>query len=156
MKVNSHGHGRPLSLVYIDPITGKKIAKSSGTNDERKAIGMAAVWEDELRSGRYQAAGKVTWEHFVERYPEEKLSSLAPSTRETALASLNHLKRVMPAVLQRLMRHSAIQTTMSYYVDLAAGEVADDLWAQFGGEGGWDPHRFWQQSGRNRGSPCPQ
>ena len=41
-------------------------------------------------------------------------------------------KRVMPAVLQRLMRHSAIQTTMSYYVDLDAGSVADDLWAKFG------------------------
>jgi hypothetical protein len=40
-------------------------------------------------------------------------------------------KRVMPAILQRLMRHSAIQTTMSYYVDLDAAEVADELWAKF-------------------------
>jgi hypothetical protein len=38
----------------------------------------------------------------------------------------------MPAVLKRLMRHSAIQTTMSYYVDLDAAEVADQLWADFG------------------------
>ena len=44
-------------------------------------------------------------------------------------------KRVMPAVLQRLMRHAAIQTTMSYYVDLDAGAVADDLWAKFGRQG---------------------
>ena len=42
-------------------------------------------------------------------------------------------KRVMPAVLQRLMRHSAIQTTMGFYVELNAAEVADELLAKFGG-----------------------
>jgi integrase len=36
-------------------------------------------------------------------------------------------KLVMPAVLKRLMRHSAIQTTMSCYVDLDAAEVAEQL-----------------------------
>ena len=41
-------------------------------------------------------------------------------------------KRVMPAVLKRLMRHAAIQTTMSFYVDLDAAEVADQLWASYG------------------------
>jgi integrase len=41
-------------------------------------------------------------------------------------------KRVMPAVLRRLMRHSTVQTTMTYYVDIDAAEVADELWAKFG------------------------
>ena len=45
-------------------------------------------------------------------------------------------KRVMPAVLRRLMRHAAIQTTMSYYVDLDAADVADQLWADFGNTSG--------------------
>ncbi len=40
--------------------------------------------------------------------------------------------RVKPAVLQRLMRHANIATTMGYYVALDAGDVADDLWANFG------------------------
>lgn len=40
--------------------------------------------------------------------------------------------KVMPAVLRRLMRHSAIATTMTYYVDLDADEVAGELWAKFG------------------------
>jgi integrase len=40
-------------------------------------------------------------------------------------------KRVMPAVLRRLMRHSAIQTTMAYYVDLDADDLADQLWATY-------------------------
>ena len=38
-------------------------------------------------------------------------------------------KRVMPAVLQKLMRHANVATTMQYYVDLAVDEMADDLWA---------------------------
>jgi integrase len=39
-------------------------------------------------------------------------------------------RKVMPAVLQRLMRHSNVQTTMQFYVDLDADTIADDLWAK--------------------------
>jgi integrase len=39
-------------------------------------------------------------------------------------------RRVMPAVLQKLMRHSNVQTTVQYYVDLDVDELADDLWAK--------------------------
>jgi len=38
-------------------------------------------------------------------------------------------KQVMPAVLRKLMRHSNVQTTMQFYVDLDVDEMADDLWA---------------------------
>jgi integrase len=41
-------------------------------------------------------------------------------------------KLVMPAILRRLMRHAAIQTTLAYYVDLDAAEVARELSAKFG------------------------
>jgi hypothetical protein len=40
----------------------------------------------------------------------------------------------MPAVLQRLARHSSVQTTMTYYVDLDVDEMADDLWSKHGAE----------------------
>lgn len=36
--------------------------------------------------------------------------------------------RVMPAVLQQLMRHESIETTMRYYVGRDADAVADTLW----------------------------
>lgn len=39
-------------------------------------------------------------------------------------------KRVMPAVLQKLMRHANVQTTMQFYVDLAVDDMCDDLWAK--------------------------
>ena len=76
-----------LVLRFIDPVTGKQKTKSAGTPDEKKAIGQAALWQEELRSGRYQVASRVTWEQFLDRYRDEKLSSLAPSSRETALVS---------------------------------------------------------------------
>lgn len=39
-------------------------------------------------------------------------------------------RKAMPALLRKLMRHANIQTTMQYYVDLDADEVADELWAK--------------------------
>jgi integrase len=95
VKVHSYGNGRALSLVYRDPITGKKVAKSSGTTDPGTAERAAAVLEDELRSGRFQAASKVTWESFVERYTQEKLSSLAPKTTKAASVALDHFKEAI-------------------------------------------------------------
>ena len=40
-------------------------------------------------------------------------------------------KRVMPAVLRRLMRHKDISTTLKYYVDQDAEDIAADLWAAY-------------------------
>jgi hypothetical protein len=40
-------------------------------------------------------------------------------------------KRVMPAVLQKLMRHSAIESTLRYYADIDADELAEGLWTKW-------------------------
>jgi integrase len=45
-------------------------------------------------------------------------------------------KRVMPATLQRLARHSHISTTLNYYVAATAGDIAADLWREFGNTSG--------------------
>jgi integrase len=39
-------------------------------------------------------------------------------------------KRVMPAVLKSLMRHSEIGTTMKYYVTMDADSVAVEVWGR--------------------------
>lgn len=39
-------------------------------------------------------------------------------------------KRVAPAVLQVLMRHRSIETTMKYYVELQADDVAAEIWGK--------------------------
>ena len=41
----------------------------------------------------------------------------------------------MPAVLQQLMRHATIATTMAYYVGITADDVAADLWETYKGLG---------------------
>jgi integrase len=40
--------------------------------------------------------------------------------------------RVKPAVLQLLMRHDSIETTLKYYVAHDADDIADGLWKEFG------------------------
>lgn len=72
----------------------------------------------------------------VTRFGKRARVVVDPTTGKTA--SLHDLrrsfgsrwaKRVKTPVLQRLMRHEDIQTTMRYYVDLDVDEMADDLWA---------------------------
>ena len=76
VKVHSYGTGRPLSLVYFDPISGKKKAKSSGTTDWREAERLAGELQKELEAGRYTPPSKITWQQFRERYKAEHLASL--------------------------------------------------------------------------------
>ena len=64
VSVASYGDGRNLMMTYRDPITGKKVAKSTGTTDRREAERAAAVWQNEMSSGRYQAPSRLTWAEF--------------------------------------------------------------------------------------------
>ena len=68
-----------------------------------------------------------------------------PKTGKVKFASAHDLRRsclsrwakvLMPAVLQELARHEAIDTTMGYYVGLTAGGVADQVWAAYRGQEG--------------------
>lgn len=95
VSVVSYGEHRNLMLVYFDPITGKKVAKSSGTRDERAATKAAGKWEDELNSGRYVVPGKIAWEDFKKSYLDEKVKSLAPRTAETVYQAFAHVDRLL-------------------------------------------------------------
>jgi len=95
VKVASYGPGRALAMVYFDPTTGKKVARSSGTTDRTAAERAAAVWQDELNSGRYCAPSRVTWEDFAKRYVTEKAASLAEGTQEAIHAAFAHVERIL-------------------------------------------------------------
>lgn len=84
-----------LVMGYDDPISGKRITKSASTPDESAAIGTAAVWQDELRTGRYAASSKITWEAFRERFQQEKLAGMPDSTQKAYQLALDHLGRVL-------------------------------------------------------------
>jgi hypothetical protein len=68
-----------------------------------------------------------------------------PTTGAVKYASAHDLRRsfgsrwarkVMPAVLQKFMRHESIETTMRYYVDLDADALGEDLRRQHEAEMG--------------------
>ena len=95
VKVHSYGQDRPLSLVYFDPVSGKKKAKSSGTTDWREAERLAGELEKELRAGRYVSPSRITWADFRKRFEQEHVATLAESSHDTYKAALNHLERVL-------------------------------------------------------------
>ncbi len=95
VKVNSYGPGRPLGLVWFDPVSGKKKAKSSGTTDWREAERLAGELEKELLEGRYAPPSKITWADFRQRYTSERLASLSSSAQRSAASAFNHLERIL-------------------------------------------------------------
>ncbi len=86
---------RYFMMRYVDPVTGKQKARSTGTTIRREAERVAAKWEQELQQGTYRPKRNITWDEFRERYEQEKLSSLAPSTQKTAATAMNHLERIV-------------------------------------------------------------
>ena len=56
--VASYGEGRNLMMTYKDPVSRLKVAKTTGTTNRREAERAAAVWQDELNTGRYQAPAR--------------------------------------------------------------------------------------------------
>jgi len=95
VKVNSYGPGRPLSLVYFDPTSGKKKAKSSGTTDWREAERLAGELEKSLAQGAPSVPSRLTWADFRQRYEQEKLASLARGTGNQAHGAFAHLERIL-------------------------------------------------------------
>jgi len=93
--VTSYGNGRALSLYWRDPLTGKRKVISAKTTDPAKAERVAAVLQDELNSGRYQAASKITWAEFRQRFESESLSRLSAKAQGTTRTALNHVERVL-------------------------------------------------------------
>jgi integrase len=94
VSVNSWGPNRSLVLSWTDPASELRKTRSAKTKDWRTAERLAGELEKELAAGLVSPS-KTTWGAFVERYTDEKLATLAPKTRETALASLRHVKRVL-------------------------------------------------------------
>jgi integrase len=95
--IASYGDGRNLMMTYRDPVTGKKVAKTSGTTNRAKAERKAGVWEDELNSGRYKPPSKVTWAEFRKKYEDEKLAEMPASTRSLYGRTLDQVEeRINP------------------------------------------------------------
>jgi integrase len=95
VKVHSYGSGRSLSLVYFDPVSGRKKAKSSSTTNWREAERAAKDLQDKLRAGADVSPNRITWTTFRERYAAEVLANLSASYQSSASSALNHMERIL-------------------------------------------------------------
>jgi integrase len=86
--------GRPFfHAQWIDPVTGKKKTRSTGTNIKRDAERVAGAIEKELRTGTYRGPSRVTWEKFRERLEAEYAPARAAGTQGKIQATLNAIER---------------------------------------------------------------
>ena len=96
-------------MQYRCPETGLKVTKSSGVKHDGtkrarvEAERVAAKWEQELREGKYHAPGKISWDEFRDAYSNEKLPSLAKTSREKSETVLDSIERIVkPRLLSDL------------------------------------------------------
>src|SRR5262245_13154862 len=71
-----------LMLQWIDPDTGKRKSRSSGTADEGEAEKKRADLEYELNHGLHKEAARMSWEKFRELFEEQYLPGVREETRK--------------------------------------------------------------------------
>ncbi|WP_437206638.1 tyrosine-type recombinase/integrase [Planctomicrobium sp. SH664] len=96
IRVHVADYGRTmLYMRYTDPFTGKAVAKSTGTSNRKEATKVAAVWEAELREGRYKSPLKVTWQEFTSRHQNEAQREMAIQTQNQYFVTFNSIDAEM-------------------------------------------------------------
>ena len=92
-----------FSMRYRDPLTGKQIERSTEKERRKDAEKAAAVWEAELREGRYKPPSKTLWSEFRQRYEDEVVVGLADRTFEKVSSTFNLIEEfVSPEKLAQL------------------------------------------------------
>lgn len=82
-------------MYYDDPLTGRRVTRSTKQMAKREAERAAAKWEAELCEGRYKRPSNTDWATFRERYEQEVLPSFAKSTGRMVSTVFNSLERII-------------------------------------------------------------
>lgn len=88
-------HLRFWTAYYVDPLSGKQVARSTKATNRKDAERFAGIWEAELRSGKYKAPSKITWEEFTERFEREHCSGLAEKSQKAYRGAFASLERII-------------------------------------------------------------
>jgi len=72
---------RHWQLYYVDPVTERRVWRSTKTTDRRAADRAAARLEADLAAGVNGDLDRITWSEFVERFELEHLTGVAPKTQ---------------------------------------------------------------------------
>jgi len=126
--------GRPRIRIEAEAQKGNKLTETPTTPEFARLL---AETPEELRRGRVfrlpvsrrEAAGKILTGLF-------RAAGVRGSAHDFRRSFATRWARVLPAqALQRLMRHSALATTMTFY---ATGDIGleDQLWGDFGNKTG--------------------
>ena len=91
--VARYGDRKNLMMRYTDPVTGKLVARSTGTTSKREAERISAKWEAELQEGRYQKPLRITWEEFRDEHDRHVLSHMKATTARTYDGTFNLFER---------------------------------------------------------------
>jgi integrase len=88
-------------MQWKDPVTGKKITRSTGTPMKRDAERIAARIEGEINSGDgLLETSRLTWDEFVAKYRAEVLDGQSRGGRDKMLSVLRCFKKLVnPAKL---------------------------------------------------------
>ena len=86
---------RIYQMQYRDPVTRKKVRRSTDCSKEREAERAAARWEHELSEGLPADLTLIPWAEFRRRYEDEVCSSLAIGTDHKIASVFNVLERAM-------------------------------------------------------------
>ena len=84
-----------LTMRYTDPVTGKLVARSTGTTSKKEGNRIAAKWEAELREGRYQKPiPQPTCKHCGEKFKAVRFDAKYCSPRcRVAAHRVEHAKK---------------------------------------------------------------
>ncbi len=87
---------RPNYLAqWVDPKTGRKQTKSTGTKIKRDAQRFAGQLESKLNSGEYHKKERTKWADFRERYETEVMAGRAKRTQMLTTTSFNCIERII-------------------------------------------------------------
>ena len=106
-------------MQYVDPFTGKKKTKSTRIErtgrkkDRTQAERAAAKWEEDIRAGRYQETGRITWDEFRDRYETRGIDGLAAETQNKAGYILDTFERLMSPKSLRLVTTDVVSEFQS-------------------------------------------
>lgn len=83
-----------LMLRYTDPVSGKRIHKSTETSVAKDAERAAERWQAELNGGKFKPAADKTWEEFRHDFEMEHLAHQSDNYWSIYQAAFNRWEKV--------------------------------------------------------------
>ena len=102
-------------MQYRDPVTRRKIRKSTGTNKKREAERMAGLWQKDIEGGKDWRHGRMAWQQFRDAYESQRLSGLAKMTEKKSINCMNVLDEI---IAPRRLKDVNTQTLNKYQSQL--------------------------------------